>query len=720
MNKPSILSRPVTDLPGVGSVKEKCFARLGIFTLRDLLYHFPRGYQHRGDVRTLADAAVSGETRATVLVVGTRPATVMLSGRRTITKFTAFDSSGKCSVIFFNMTYVEKVFQPGACFRFFGKVKKTPGGSGYELTSPAFEQVFESRPLPEFVPVYPLTAGLTGKAVASAVAAARETARAEKDLHELLPQEVRARHRLPSFMEAMDQIHSPANYEALDRARNYFIFEELYLFSLAAAGIQRQRETEAFPGMRRYALTPFLSALPFALTAAQKKAIGEIVEDMTSPEAKYPMSRLLSGDVGSGKTVCAAAAVYEAVKNGFQAAIMVPTEILAIQHYKDLSELLSPLGVRVELLTGALRAVGKRRLKERCLLGQVDLLIGTHALLTGDTVFQKLGLVITDEQHRFGVMQRAGLSEKGKGVHTLVMTATPIPRTLALILYDGLSVSRIDELPPGRQKVDTFVVNEGYRKRLCGFIEKQIGEGHQVYIVCPAVDGGEDGEEDEGTVGLSFRPEEEKAPKTQIKDVMHYAEKMQSEWLPEVSVGILHGRMKGKEKEAVMERFTAGEIQVLVSTTVVEVGVNNPNATLMIVENAERFGLAALHQLRGRVGRGKAKSYCVLVSDAEEGSVARARLNVLRRSSSGFEIAEEDLRLRGPGDFFPSGAGGARQHGEISFRMAQFCGDTALLRAAAEEAKRALEKDPTLSLAENRPAAEELKRLLQQNIHAMN
>lgn len=712
MTLSEFLREPVCTLAGVGPAKEKALARLGIATMRDLLTHFPRAYQNRADIRLLADAA-DGQTCALRLTVGSNPVTDLVRGRArmTITRFTAFDESGSATVTFFNSSYVERIFRRGDAVRFFGKVKRSRYASGYELTSPAFEKIVANKPLPAFVAVYPLNAGISAGIMTRLIRDA--TARGQScGGEELIPPRVREETGLPSFWEAVRGIHSPRDYAELDRARNYFAFEELYLYTLARESLSHARAREPFPRLAKPSSRPFLSRLPFALTGAQSRAIREIVADLTSPDATEPMNRLLSGDVGSGKTVCAAAAVYVAAKNSLQSALMAPTEILARQHYADLTELFSPLGIRVGLLLGGLPAAEKRRVKEETRAGRLDLVIGTHALLTADTVFARLGLVITDEQHRFGVAQRAALSEKGAGAHTLVMTATPIPRTLALILYGNLAISRLDELPPGRQKVDTFVVDESYRARLTAFIAKQVSEGHRVYVVCPAVDSEEKGEgahdsppaEEEGTVPLFYRPGDEPPPRAAVKDVLHFSSQLQ-EMLPRARVGILHGQMKGEEKEAAMNAFTLGEVQVLVSTTVVEVGVNNPLATLMVVENADRFGLAALHQLRGRVGRGRDKSYCILVTDAPAGSAARERLDILRRSSDGFAIAEEDLRERGPGDFLPGGEG-TRQHGDTPFRMAQHCTDLDLLKAASDHARAVVRDDPTLSKEENAMAGQ--------------
>ena len=456
----------------------------------------------------------------------------------------------------------------------------------------------------------------------------------------------------------------------------------------------RQQRTPGNLLFQKTDLSDFFQKIPFPLTDAQKRTINEIYIDMVG--SKIPMSRLVSGDVGSGKTVCAAASAAIALKNGYQCALMVPTEILANQHFKDLEPIFTSLGFQTVLLTGSLSAQEKRRIRTAIENGSADLIIGTHALITDATVFPRLGLVITDEQHRFGVAQRQALANKGERIHTLVMTATPIPRTLAHILYGDLDVSVIDTLPPGRQTVDTFAVNESYRARLNQFIRKQVTEGHQVYIVCPAVEQTEEDEAENGeTISLDYRPERNQSPAIPLQAAVDYAKALQNEVFPDLTIGILHGKMKAKDKDAVMSDFVKGKINILVSTTVIEVGVNVPNATLMVIENADRFGLAQLHQLRGRVGRGSAKSYCVLLSESKKNSDAAARLDMLCKSHNGYEIAEFDLKMRGPGDFFPAGDQ-MRQSGEFSFRYAALAADAKIAENAAADAKAILDSDPNL------------------------
>ncbi len=681
---------PIKNLRGVGETRAKQLSRLGITNVGELLRHFPRAYQHRGNVRLLSEVA-EGEVAAFILTVRTQPVTKMVKNRMTITEFRAFDDSRSCNIVFFNQRYVGDIFGIGDTFRFWGKLTYDRGVP--TLISPAYEPVREDRPLPEFVPIYRLTSGLTQKYLGGLAQAALE--RIDPAAYpRLLPERAYMEHRLCSPAEAYRFIHFPQNYAELERGRSYFVFEELYVFALGLTRAKRVRTTGDAPKLEPVDPREFLETLPFELTGAQKRVINEIYADMTSPTRK-PMARLVSGDVGSGKTICAAAAVYIAVKNGYQASLMAPTEILASQHYEDLSNLFSRMGITTALLTGSTKASEKKAIKEGLADGAIDFVIGTHALLTDDVEFKNPALVITDEQHRFGVVQRARLASKGRDLHVLVMSATPIPRTLAMILYGDLDISMVDELPPGRQKVGTYIVDESYRQRLNNFIAKNVAEGGQVYIVCPTIEEQEDeefgGDElDEGlvigeggVVGFDFdgTRESERSPK--LKSAAAYAEKLQKEVFPDLRVGLVHGKMRPAEKDSVMRQFAAGNIDILVSTTVIEVGINVPNASLMIVENAERFGLAQLHQLRGRVGRGVRKSYCVLVSDSKN-EQSLQRLQVLRETSDGYKVAQADLDMRGPGDFFPRVGDTTRQHGELRFRFASLCGDMELLKSAFE------------------------------------
>ena len=489
---------------------------------------------------------------------------------------------------------------------------------------------------------------------------------------------------------AYENIHFPESPEALDIARRRLAFEELFFFAIGLKLLRSRRETVSVEPFQPVDMAPFYNALPFTLTDAQRRCVEEAIADMQSGK---PMNRLCQGDVGSGKTMVAAACVYFCVKNGRQAALMAPTELLAEQHYRGLAPLLERLNIRCALLTGSTTAKTKRSVTAQLATGEIDFAIGTHALISGGVAYADLGLVVTDEQHRFGVAQRTALAEKGEHPHTLVMSATPIPRTLALILYGDLDVSVIDQLPPGRKPIETYAVTSAYHPRLYAFIRKQVEAGRQVYIVCPMVS-----ENDE-------LPDERKA-------VTEYAQKLQTEIFPDLKVAFVHGKMKAREKDAVMSAFAAGKTDILVSTTVIEVGVDVPNANLMVVENAERFGLSQLHQLRGRVGRGAHQSYCVLVSD-NKNDETRQRLKAMTKTADGFKIAEEDLRLRGPGDFF-----GLRQHGLPGLQVADLGCDTRLLAEAQSAADGLLAEDPALT---HHPAtAERVRKLFQQSENSLN
>lgn len=677
-------------LPGVGEVRRKALEGLGIRTIGDLLMHFPRAYQNRGDVKTILEAAGSGEKCALVLTVGSEPRSVQLKGRMTLTSFALFDDTGRVNAIWFNQNFVRQIFHVGDTFRFWGKV--TRGSRGWELSSPDFEPVRTGRKLPDLIPIYPLTAGISQKMMQNFISLA--FASLEGAVAETIPDAVRAKYKLCRRGEALASIHLPSSLDELEQARRYFIFEELYRFACAVTQAKHEREKLRAPQITvsDQALERFLSALPFALTDGQRETIDAIRHDLDSG---FAMRRLVSGDVGSGKTVCAAAAAYFAVSQGGQAALMAPTEILARQHFTDLTALFEGLGIETALLVGSMTAAAKRKVKEKLASGIPMLVIGTHALLSDGVTLPNGTLLITDEQHRFGVAQREALTDKAAegetydSVHSLVMSATPIPRTLAMAIYGDLDVSSIRTMPPGRQKVSTFLVDESYRTRMEGFIAKQAAEGRQTYIVCPSIEA-EEKDEECALVTLDGRS----TAKGELHSAVEYAKTL-ADRLPSVKIACLHGKMKAIEKDRVMNDFASGKIQVLVSTTVIEVGVNVPNATLMIVENAERFGLSQLHQLRGRVGRGEYKSWCILVSDSQS-EEAQERLNALCRSNNGYEIAEFDLQQRGPGDFFNAVGGSGtqstdasapRQHGAIRFRLASLCDDVDLLKAAFEAAE---------------------------------
>ena len=643
------LSDPITILKGVGPSKAKQFAQLNIYTLQDLICHFPRGYEDRTKLVTIDKLEVDVPACFRAMVMNT-PRTSHIRKGLDITRVQVADHTARLNLTFFNQKFTTEQLQYGQEYIFYGAVSGDFGG--YSMTSPSFESL-DSPPVTtrRILPVYPLTAGLSNAAMGKAI---RQALSLCDPPQEILPPEIRQQFGILPADRAYFAIHDPVSMEEAEMAKKRLIFEEFFVFS---AGLSLMRAARAQTHVAPYEncdLSGLLEALPFALTGAQRRAIGEIQKDLTRGT---PMNRLVQGDVGSGKTMVAAAAAYLAARNGHQAALMAPTEILAEQHYASLSRLFEPLGIRTLLLTGSMTVKEKRLAREAIAAGDADLIIGTHALLTDATQFAKLGLVIADEQHRFGVAQRAALAEKGSDPHLLVMSATPIPRTLALLLYGDLEVSIIDELPPGREPVDTFLVGESMRARINAFIRKQAAEGHQSYVVCPA---GEESEE------------------LNIKAAETWADTLQKTVFPDLRVALLHGQMKAAEKEAVMAAFAKGEAHVLVATTVIEVGVDVPNATLMVIEDADRFGLSQLHQLRGRVGRGKAKSFCILTS-RNKNPQTLARLKALCATTDGFKIAEEDLALRGPGDFF-----GSRQSGLPVFRVASLSCDLTTLKQAQE------------------------------------
>ena len=684
------LNSPVKVLAGVGAARAAAYAKAGVTTLGDLIYHIPRAYENRGDIRTLREARRDGGKTALVLTVATEPHAARLPRRMTILKFRACDDTDSAEVTFFNQEYLKSKFTLGSVWRFYGVVEVRGRGSRYSLTSPAFEPWEEGR-LPDFTAVYPLSEGLSQKQLAQNVAEAMRLC--ARSVIDPLPEEIRCGNDLPTLGFALRNIHLPESYAALAKAKRRLVFDELFFFALGLAGRKKRERAPGAPPCTKQNISPLLALLPYELTGAQKRAISEIAADM---RRDVPMDRMVVGDVGCGKTVVAAAAILIAVMSGHQAALMAPTEILARQHYSELAPLFEKLGVRTALLVGATPAAEKRKIKASLAGVSEDLrlqvVIGTHALISDGVEFSDLALAVTDEQHRFGVAQRAALAAGAEHAHVLAMSATPIPRSLALTIYGDLDISKIDEMPPGRNKVDTFAVDESYRARLLAFIEKNVREGGQVYIVCPSID--ESSDPDSGEVGIEDIAEDGFEERLPLKAATVYADELRAA-LPDLRVSLIHGRMKPGEKDAVMQAFAAGDSDVLVSTTVIEVGVNVPNASLMIVENAERFGLAQLHQLRGRVGRGARKSYCVLVSDSKSEN-ARRRLGVLTRTNNGFEIAEEDLALRGPGDFFGKHGCGVRQSGGVRFRFADLCGDSGLLTAATEAAHRIIADDPEL------------------------
>ena len=703
-------STPITELKGVGTERAKRLHRLGIYTLTDLMLHYPRAYERRGNILPCADAPTDVPV-SLLLTVGTEVSSARLRGSLTVSKLRAFDDSGAVEIVFFNSPFVKQVFHIGSTFRFYGKLSRERGR--LSMTSPKYEPWLPDAPLDDLIPLYPLTEGLSSKMLSQLVRSVEEPVLAS--WVDPLPEHIRQSMSLPTLPFALRNIHHPADEDALSRAMRRLAFDELFFFALSIARGEHSRRTDRGITLSSCSVKPFLAQLPYELTDDQKKAVNEIYADMTRKNADGitpPMTRILAGDVGSGKTVCAALAMYIVARSGKQSALMAPTEILARQHYTDLCAQFSSLGIRTALLLGATKASERRRILAGVEEGEIDIVIGTHALLSDKLEFKDLALIITDEQHRFGVRQRAVLKEKTQEAHMLVMSATPIPRSLALSMYGDLDVSRIKEMPKGRMRVDTFAVGESYRARILRFIEKQAAEGGQVYIVCPSIEAKETEAQVYVPQGLDAGLVAREAD-NQLKSAVEYTEEIKKS-LPNLTVACMHGRMKADERDTIMAQFVEGKIHVLVSTTVIEVGVNVPNATLMIVENADRFGLSQLHQLRGRVGRGNKKSYCILVSDATTDK-ARERLEIMCTTYDGYAIAERDLAMRGPGDFFAFTAPDTiRQSGGITFRFATLSQDNRLLTEAFAAAKAVIADDPQLEKEENIALRTHVTSLLQQ------
>ncbi len=681
------LNTDVRYIKGIGEKKALALNKLGVFTLYDLISYFPKKYDDRTKIyqiaQTFADEAV-----CILATVADTPRLVRVRRGMELVKFRAVDNTGSVDITYFNQNYVKDTIQKGETYVFYGKIELR--GSKRTMANPVYEKEDDAgRSTGRIVPIYALSAGLAQKTVQQAVRQGLDEC--AEQVPDILPENVRTRNALAPARYAYENIHFPADFEALELSRRRLIFEELFVLACALGMMRSERAQNDGRRFTPVNTEEFFATLPYSPTGAQRRAVNETLADMSSGAA---MNRLLQGDVGSGKTLVAAALIWQTWKNGYMSAFMAPTEILAEQHYVNLSSLLEPLGIRVYKLTGSMSAKDKRAVKGALAMGEVDLLVGTHALFSSDVEYTRLGLVVTDEQHRFGVGQRSALIGKGERAHVLVMSATPIPRTLALIIYGDLDVSILDELPPGRQKVSTFTVDESYRARLNGFIRKLVSEGRQVFVVCPMVEENED-------LPLPMKSAEE------------HAKELSTE-LPELSIGCVHGKMKAKDKDEIMAAFAQGYIDVLVATTVIEVGVDVPNAALMIIENAERFGLSQLHQLRGRVGRGKHKSYCVLVSDSTSEEV-KARLKTMTRTNDGFKISEEDLRLRGPGDFF-----GSRQHGLPEMHVADLGADVNTMQLAQNEAAALLQGDPALEKGENALLKARIEKLFTANADSFN
>lgn len=674
------LTDSVRTIKGVGEKAQKCMNKMNIDTVGDLLEHYPRGYDEYKPVKPIAQIQ---EGEGTVAVEGSLLARPQMKqrGRLKILTITLQDDSGSILVTWFNMPFLRNQLKLGTRYLLRGKVEKKNGRLQLQQPKIYTREEFY-RMAGKLRPIYPLTAGLTNNAVTKAIEyALKET----ENLQEYLPAEIRKRHQLVEYRKALRQIHFPENKKKMQEGRRRLVFDELFLYSLALSYIKKAgRMKSRHLVERRAEMSEFLMNLPFSLTGAQKRVWEEIQSDM---ESGYVMNRLVQGDVGSGKTIVAVLALYQTVLNGGQGAFMVPTEVLASQHYKSVCSLLEERGIRVGLLTGSLTQKEKREERERIALGAWDIVIGTHAIIQDNVEFANLALVITDEQHRFGVKQRETLFQKGQEPHVLAMSATPIPRTLALILYGDMDLSVIDERPADRLPIKNCVVNTDYRPNAYRFMKNQIDEGRQVYIICPMV---------------------EESEELELENVTIYTEELREIFPVSVRVEGLHGKMRPQEKDAIMERFARAEIDILVSTTVIEVGIDVPNATVMMIENAERFGLAQLHQLRGRVGRGAWQSYCILMT-GQESKDSRERLNVLAGSNDGFYIAGEDLKLRGQGDLF-----GIRQSGDQLFALADIFEDADILQMAGEEAKQFTEDEIVLLYKKNRRLKDRIEHYLGQ------
>ena len=682
------LTDSIYDLKGVGEKVGDKLAKLGIHTLKDMIEHYPREYEDRRKITLISECQLD-ESNNILAKVCSKPQ-LTKKGSKVLVSFRVKDESESLMITFFGQAYMKNNFKLGETYLFYGKVKHKYGY--HEMESPEYQKVNDVHQLntvAKITPIYPATQKLSQKIIRGLIETCLNEVLPSVEDH--LPERIRQQYDLVEKKEALQGIHFPKDSEHFFQARKRLVFEELFMLQLSLyqlkadfakklLGVSHQITSE---------LKAFMEKLPFELTGAQKRVMREIVQDMKST---YAMNRLVQGDVGSGKTVIAAISLFLAVKDGYQGALMAPTEVLVVQHYEFIKEIMAPFGIEVGLLTGSTTAKQKRMLLEGLREQRIHIVVGTHALIEDNVEIPNLGLVITDEQHRFGVRQRLKLTEKGTIPDVMVMTATPIPRTLALILYGDMDISIIDELPPGRQPIKTNAVGSDYHPRIYRFIEKQISEGRQCYIICPMV--------------------EENEKNTELRNVIDYTEYLKTQVFTQIPIAFLHGKMKPKEKNEIMAAFARNETKILVSTTVIEVGVNVPNSTIILIENAERFGLAQLHQLRGRVGRGTHQSYCILVSDSKN-KVTKKRLQIMEESTDGFVIAETDLKLRGPGEFF-----GTKQHGLPEMKIANLYTDAKVLKEVQGCVGKLLKMDPSLSQQENQELLSEMEaRLNEQSLH---
>lgn len=663
------LKQSVKYIKGVGPNKEILLNKLGINTLEDLITYYPRDYEDRSKPVTIADAVESEEVLIRATVVSKMNTIPTRRKNMTMYRLIVRDDTDSAVLTWYNQRYLKDMLKLGQTYNFYGKIERKNGTA--QMSSPVFEQEGKNKYTGKIVPIYPSTYGLSQNKIREIMENALNLIK--ESLPETIPEELRQQYHLMERNQAIHSIHFPKDFEEFKTAKKRFVFEELLSMQLALLSLKNQYTVEEHGIVfdKKVKMSELIHTLPFKLTKAQLRVLEEIDKDM---ESKKPMNRLLQGDVGSGKTIVSIIAAYKAVKSGYQMTIMAPTSILATQHLEGFEQILSQFGIKCELLISSISKKKKEDILDRLAKGEIDVLIGTHAVLEENVVFKNLGLVVTDEQHRFGVRQRNILSQKGENPDVLVMTATPIPRTLALILYGDLDISIIDELPPNRKKIDTFAVTKAMEERVNNFIKKQINEGRQAYIVCPLV---------------------EESEEINAKAVLEIAEKYKKEIFYEYKVEYLYGKMRPKEKDAIMEAFKNGEIDILISTTVIEVGVNVPNASIMVVESAERFGLAQLHQLRGRVGRGEYQSYCILKYQGNS-DVVRQRMRVMQDTNDGFIISEKDLEIRGAGEFF-----GTRQHGLPELKIANLFEDMPVLKMVQSLCAEILQEDPKLEQAEH-------------------
>ena len=667
------LNQDVQYIKGVGPTKVKLLNNLGIYTLEDLITYYPRDYEDRGKPRKIEDLQ-DGEEALIKAIPASRFHVINVKRNMKICKLLVRDETGTMEIVWYNQQYLKDKFIGGKWYSFYGKVSKKTGT--VTMNSPVFDSENESKNTGKIIPIYPLTYKLSQNVLRQIIENGLKMVNGQ--IEEIIPDNILREYKLIGVNEATNKIHFPKDFEEFKQARQRLAFEELLTMQLLLNNL-KNKTIESHNGIQfdeNVKMSDIINSLPFRLTKAQLRVLEEIDKDM---ESNKIMNRLLQGDVGSGKTIVAIISAYKAVKSGYQMAIMAPTSILATQHLQSFTQILEPFGIKCELLISNMTKKKKEEVIEKLEKGEIDVLVGTHSILEENIVFKNLGLVVTDEQHRFGVNQRSVISAKGKNVDTLVMTATPIPRTLGLILYGDLDISSIDELPPDRKKIETYAVTKGMEERINNFIKKQINEGRQCYIVCPLVEENEE---------------------INAKSVMEMVEIYKNQVFTEFRVEYMYGKMKQKEKDQIMQEFKDGKIDILISTTVIEVGVNVPNASIMVIQNAERFGLATLHQLRGRVGRGEYQSYCILKYQGHSNTILQ-RMKVMQDTNDGFVISEKDLELRGTGDFF-----GTKQHGLPEFKVANLFEDIDTLKQVQLVANKISNEDPNLEKKENQKLKE--------------